>query len=86
MANSDKSFQALVRKLHAAELEHLRQVVAEQQALLEAQAAEIEDLKREASWADGRADMFQDLAHELQNARLGVAVGLTMDGRMGVLQ
>ena len=29
---------------------------------------------------------FQDLAHELQNAQPGVAVGLTMGGRMGVLQ
>lgn len=86
MATTDKAFQALVRKLHAAELDHLRQVVAEQQALIEAQAAQIADLQRELSWAEGRADMFHDLANDLQDALPHAQVGLSQDGQAGVLQ
>jgi len=86
MATTDKAFQALVRKLHAAELDHLRQVVAEQQALIEAQAKQIADLQRDLSWAEGRADMFHDLVHELQDSNPNARIGLTLDGRLGVLQ
>lgn len=85
-ARVDRAFAALVRKLHAAELQHLRQVVADQQAKIEEQAAQIQELERACSWADGRADMFQDLANELQAAQRAAQVGLTLDGRAGVLQ
>lgn len=82
----DRSLAGLVRRLHAAELVHLREVVAEQQAQIEAQAARIEQLERDLSWSDGRAEMFQDLANELQAAAPSLRVGITQDGRAGVLQ
>lgn len=74
----DRSLKRLVRKLHAAELQHLRDVVAEQ-------AARIEELEREAAWADGRAEMFQDLANELAS-QPGVRIGVTQSGQVGALQ
>lgn len=75
----DRSIQRLVRKLHAAELIHLREVVAEQ-------AARIEELEREATAADARADMFQDLANDLQASQPGARIGITRSGCVGVLQ
>jgi len=74
---------AIVRKLHAAELLHLRQVVADQQALIDAQAAEIERLNGEVNWAYGRADMFQDMMNALQDAAPGM--GMTACGAVGVM-
>lgn len=75
----DRSLMRLVRKLHAAELQHLREVVAEQ-------AARIEELEREAVWAYGRSEMFADLAHELAAAQPDARIGVTRDGQVGVLQ
>ena len=76
----------LRRKLHAAELIHLREVVAEQQAQIEALHAQLADMERQANWAHDRADMFADLARDLQDAQPHLQVGLTRDGRAGVLQ
>lgn len=85
-AKPEPSLAAIVRKLHAAELQHLRGLAAEQQAEIERLQAQVAELTREAQWADSRADMFQDLAHELQSLTPGARVGLTMDGHLGLLQ
>lgn len=82
----DRAFAALVRKLHAAELQHLRELVAEQQATIEAQAQQIKDLEDAAVWSDQRAGMFQDLVHELQDLHPSAQIGITQSGHMGVMQ
>ena len=72
------NFSALVRRLHAAELLHLREVVAEQQA-------EIEELKRSLSWAESCADSWRDDAlRAIDDA--GALPGLTVDGRVVAVQ
>jgi predicted 2-oxoglutarate/Fe(II)-dependent dioxygenase YbiX len=63
--------------LHAAELLHLREVLAEQQAAIEEQAARIAELQRDIQWADGRADMFHDMAQALTEAAPGAQIGIT---------
>jgi len=78
--------EGLRRRLHAAELLHLREVLAEQQAVIEQQAARIAELERDLTWADGRADMLQDMANALAEAAPGRQIGITQDGRAGVLQ
>ena len=80
--SSDRTFHALVRRLHAAELAHLREVVAEQQQLIESQAHRIADLERDVSWAEGRADIAESLREALPDARIGI----TQDGHAGVMQ
>ena len=82
---ADPAFMALVRKLHAAELQHLRDVVAEQQALIEDQARQIRELERAADWADQRADMLQDACNDLQQALPHARIGLHAQGILGVL-
>jgi len=82
---STPTIAAIVRKLHAAELVHLRQVTTDQQALIDAQAAEIERLQAEAFYKDRQADMLQDMVNELQDALPGVRVGLTKEGDVGVI-
>lgn len=81
----DAALSRLIRKLHAAELAHLRELVAEHQAQIEAQAARIEQLEREARWADDRADMFADIANELRADMPTTRVGITPAGRVGLL-
>ena len=82
----DRSLRRLVRKLHAAELIHLREVVAEQQQQIEALTLRAEQAERDALEADGRADMFLSLANELQDANPAARIGITRDGQVGVLQ
>ena len=84
--STDRAFAALVRRLHAAELLHLREVLAEHQQVIEAQAQRIADLEREVSWAEGRADMFADIAESLREAGPGAHIGITQDGSVGVWQ
>jgi hypothetical protein len=83
---ADRAFAALVRKLHAAELQHLRQLVAEQQAQIDELAAQVHRLEGEVIDADRRGDMYLDLANELRDLQPGAQFGITQDGRMGVLQ
>jgi uncharacterized protein YlxW (UPF0749 family) len=75
-----------VRKLHAAELLHLREVLAEQQAQIEALQAEVQDLQRSLSWADSRADMFHDALNDAVEARPCLSIGLSTSGQLGLLQ
>lgn len=91
MTAAARSLAALQRKLHAAELEHLRDVVAEQQVAIEdrdAQIAELQrrvaELERDVCWADDRATMFHDALTALA-ADTGAALGVTQDGTVGVI-
>ncbi|MDP4300371.1 hypothetical protein [Leptothrix discophora] len=80
----DRAFRRLVHRLHAAELEHLRRVVAEQQAEIERLQQETEHLQREASWADDRAQMFQDALHAM-SADTDTSICLTPEGALVAL-
>lgn len=57
---ADRALQALHRKLHAWELQHLRALTAELHAQLEAAHAELADTKRRLSWAEDNADRWRD--------------------------
>jgi predicted site-specific integrase-resolvase len=74
----------LRRRLERAELEHLRQVCAEQGARIEALEAELDEAWREATWADQRADMFHDLANNLAE-QADAYIGITRTGELGVV-
>lgn len=80
----DRAFQAIKRKLEAAELEHLRRHVSELQARLE-QAEERAALAEEhaESWREAFFDFQEQVADELEAA--GKAVGLTKDGAILVV-
>jgi hypothetical protein len=73
-----KTPAALIRKLHGWELLHLREHCATLEAQVEALTAEVERLRQETAWADGRADMFQDAVLRLQED--GMQLGLTQSG------
>ena len=85
MATTQPTPTSVQRKLHAWELAHLRLLVAEQQATIQAQAAEIADLKRALSWAEDRADSWRDDMLAMINCA-GSTPGLTKDGRVVALQ
>jgi hypothetical protein len=71
----------LQRKLHHWELLHLRQVVADQQTQLDAQAAEIAQLQRDLSWAEDCAESWRDDAlSAIEQA--GCTPGLTQSGHV----
>ena len=75
----------LQRKLHTWELDHLRQVVADQQALIEAQAAALAVLQRDLSWMEDSAERWRDDALQaIQDA--GCTPGLTQAGHLVALQ
>jgi hypothetical protein len=75
----------LQRKLQAWELDHLRQVLAEQQALIEAQSAAIAVLQRDLARAEDAADRWRDDALQAINAA-GCTPGLTQAGQLVALQ
>ena len=76
---------SLQRKLHRWELHHLRQVVADQQTQIEAQAAELATLKRELSWAEQSAESWRaDALQAIEDA--GCMVGLTQTGQVLAVQ
>jgi hypothetical protein len=62
---SPRELMRIQRKLDSWELIHLRDHALALHLQLEAAQAEIERLKDELAWSDGRADMFHDLASEL---------------------
>lgn len=75
--------RAIQRRLEALELQHLRQVVAEQ-------GEQIERLTRELQYADDCADMWQraheNLAEHLDNGTADIrVVGLTRAGEIVVV-
>jgi len=75
----------LQRKLHAWELTHLRLVVADQQAQLDALAAQITQLQRELSYAEDSAERWRDDALQaIEDA--GCSPGLTMSGHLAAAQ
>ncbi len=73
------SAAALRRKLHAWELQHLREVVAEQQQAIQELQADVADLKRRLHWAEDNADRWRDdFLQALEDT--GRTPGLTVDG------
>ncbi len=75
---------ALVRKLHAWELMHLRIHAAELEAETERLHAEVERLQRELACADDCAEMWRRDVERMQEA--GAAVGMTVDGHLHLLE
>lgn len=71
---------ALVRKLHRAELEHLREHAAALEAETERQQAEIESLRQQLAWADDCTEMWRRDVERMQEA--GVVIGMTVDGAL----
>jgi ABC-type transporter Mla subunit MlaD len=57
---ADRALQALNRKLHAWELQHLRELTAELHAQLEATRAQLSDTLQRLSWAEDAADRWRD--------------------------
>ena len=73
---------AIQRRLERWELDHLR-------ALAAAQAEQIETLQRQLSYAEDLADSWRRDALDVQEdlaARHGGAPGLTIDGRLVIVQ
>ena len=81
---SDRTLNALVRKLHAWELGHLREHIEEQSALIEQQLGQIEQLTRERDHAEDCADMWQrDALRAIVDC--GAQPGLKIDGTLVAL-
>jgi cell division protein FtsB len=74
---------AVVRKLHGWELDHLRELVEEQRAQIERLAADNERLQAEVYDLEGTADMWRDLA--ARDLADDEAFGVTRDGRACVV-
>lgn len=87
MAAPDASLAALRRKLHAWELEHLRQVVAEQQQLIESLEAANVALCREVRDTQTIAEQWQSEAEALREdvGARGGHVHLFRDGSMSIV-
>lgn len=81
---TSRALPRLPRKLQTWELHHLRQLVADQQAQIEAQAAEIAQLKHDLSRAEDSADRWRDDALQAINTA-GCTPGLTMAGHLVAL-
>ena len=84
--NDSRILSRLKARLERAELELLRTVCAEQAARIEALEAELDEARREAAWADQRADMFHDLANAMQDEKEHAPqIGITRSGRLFLL-
>lgn len=71
----------LPRRIKQAELAHLRELVAEYQARLDANEARIAELKRDRDyWADCADRWREDTLQAINDA--GCEPGLTVDGRL----
>jgi ABC-type transporter Mla subunit MlaD len=57
---ADRALQALNRKLHAWELQHLRELTAELHAELESTQARLSDTLQRLNWAEDDADRWRD--------------------------
>lgn len=90
MATEDQCIKRLRSRLNRWELPHLRQLAADLHEKLEAAEQRALYYEQCADAAEHRADMFQDLLHEVQEAAEGcgrpITIGLTVDGAMGVLE
>jgi hypothetical protein len=61
-----------LRRLHAAELVHLRAHAARLELENDHLEADNDRLRREADWADDRAEMFQDALDQVEGHRLSL--------------
>jgi predicted nucleic acid-binding Zn-ribbon protein len=82
--NHLNELKAIQRKLDRWELDHLREHAAQLADELAAAREEIEQLKRELSWAEASAEMFQDISEEIRDYT-GVNLALTKNGQLHVL-
>lgn len=82
----DIALRLIMRRLDDQLLEHLRAHCAEQAARIDELEAQVERLRNEAIDADGRADMWHDLANRLQDDMDPPAhIGITTDGSIVLL-
>lgn len=84
-ASTIREMHRIQRRLDAWELEHLREHALALHTQVEELKLEVERLLSEACAADARADMFLDMANQLQD-QTGARIGLTRDGHVGVLR
>jgi len=79
--SADPKLAALVRKLHAWELDHLRELVEEQRQKIEMLEAQNERLRCECDNAEDCADSWrQDWFRAIEDA--GATPGLTITGHL----
>jgi len=85
---SNPVIAAMRRRLDRWELAHLRTHAAELAGQVEALQGEIEALRTRCEQADDRADWALESLCNLQSqiAETGGAVGLTVDGQIGLIQ
>ncbi|MBT9495343.1 MAG: hypothetical protein IV107_23980 [Paucibacter sp.] len=82
---TDLQLSALVRKLHAWELAHLRELVEQQRQQIDELAASNQRLYSELTDAEDRARFWhEDALRAIEEA--GAVPGLTMDGHIVALQ
>lgn len=81
---SSPTARAVRRKLHAMELDFLRNLVAELLVERDELAEECANLKRQLCDAEGRADMFHDALNR-ETAETGGTLGLTQAGQIVTL-
>ncbi len=67
-----RALTPIVRRLHLQEVPHLRREAARLAVEVERLRETNEDLAREASWADARAEMFQDAFSRIEDHRFGL--------------
>lgn len=78
---TDRTFNAIRRKLEAWELDHLRALVSQQADRIERLETEC-DIARESAefWQDRAQDLWRDLTED------GETIGMTKDGQIGVVK
>jgi hypothetical protein len=84
MTKHPRLTDAVVRKLHGWELDHLRALVEEQRAEIERLAADNERLQAEVYDLEGTADIWRELA--ARDLADDESIGLTRDGRARVVE
>lgn len=80
----DRKLQALRRRLEKAELEHLRHIVAEQGARIEALEQDRDYWRDSYICADAQASVFQSMLEDTEFSTHR-CVGLTKDGALLVV-
>lgn len=75
---------SLRRRLERAELDHLRQICAEQAARIERLESDLSDARFQAECENLRADMWHDMFHDMAE-QTGASVGITPAGQVGLV-